>query len=171
MKKILAVIFGTIIVVVGVIAFNQPSKANANISSLALRQLVGTEGATTSPAYFTTSTATTSYAFFSERADSLELHLALTASTSATQLQYTIEHSDDNVDWYGEDTNSTASGATTHFAISPVHIWAPANLAASTTRRTFKFPSLGARFTRFNFHVNTQNAGLWATVVTKEQIQ
>ncbi len=76
--------------------------------------------------------ATTSYAFATDSSDQVNFNLFTTATSTALDLKFYYEYSDDNATWFPEDSNSSTGGVTTHAATRNLHTWTPGVLATST---------------------------------------
>lgn len=144
-------------------------EAIGNSFNLRLEYLTGSS-ATTSLVYLVT-TATTTYSFDSDRADTGWLQLNLKASSSGTALHWQYEGSNNNIDWFGEDSTYTLLNASTtiyHASSSLVHTWSASSTA--TTSRLVKLPDFGTRYFRVNFRPSGNNAAIWLSVTPKEQL-
>lgn len=126
--------------------------------------------ATTSVSFLkTTDTASSTISGFVGRANSIDLYMITTASTSnTTKYQFSLQYSHNNIDWYNEDCSSVDSTIlVTHGASGCIHEFTP-----SSTSRSGKNISLGipqAKYFKINFGVVGANGSLWAIVVPREE--
>lgn len=180
------VLISIVILCIGVgLWLNKPeqSKSDQGLGSRTVKtsKYLGSS-ATTSPTYLTAGSATTSLAFASNDAESIDLNLIATASSSSATLQYTIEFSnsvncpDGNADWFPEDGyTNTSNTLVTHGNGARLHSW---NLATSTnavasnfTRKNLSITPVASACTRINFSLSGANSSLWAEAVLAEPLE
>jgi hypothetical protein len=127
--------------------------------------------ATTTVTYMTPGTATTTYSFAaaSDAAystsdiDASFLFLQLIASTSATELNWYYEYSNNNVDWFKDDTTLSGIAYVDHASSTITHRWVNGNTVSSTTRKVLAIPDIGSRYKRvvFSLPIGSPNGSLW----------
>ena len=161
------------------VLFNATARANPSY----VPQTAQTATATTSPTTMGTGLATTTLTYDSytqgstNKSDVVTLFQQVTASTSAAIIDYTVEYSNDGIDYFGQDAlpSSFAAGQATffHSTSTPTNRWQAGSTLASTTRKATVY-TLPTRFVRFTFTnpvgESSVNLQLWAQVVpTKEK--
>jgi hypothetical protein len=94
--------------------------------------------------------------------DQVNLNLMLKASTTASQLNWAYQYSNNNIDWYTQDIEEALPSASdvigTSLEIIPhssatVHTWIPANSVSSTTLKNVKIKDINAGYMRVVFSV------------------
>lgn len=179
MKKFLAISAVCVSMFLTFAAIFMFNSASANRSALVYKYQNDNTKATTSIAYMTAGTGTTtSPTFVTALADQLDLNIVLSASSTASTLNWRYEFSDNNVDWYTE-AGDTTSNATTSILTrdGKIYSW---TFASSTTgsgndTRAFqhvKIKDIAAAYTRVIFFLpaGSANAGVNVYAVKKEQL-
>lgn len=132
----------------------------------------GDVNATTTKAYLvTTATASTTVVGSLGRADRLVLNVQSMGSTSAATLNFTIDVSNDKIDWFVFDqATSTSNSPTLHQAIQPVHTWTVATTSESGVhaRRSFTFKDLAGKYFRIRFGTTGANQAIWVNAIPLE---
>ena len=120
--------------------YNQSSEANFGNSSINLSKWQTGSGATSTPTYLSTGTASTTFAFDTSSADQIDLNLLAMGSSSASNLLWSVDFSNQNncsasnanVDWFNEDGyTNTSNTLVTHGAGTRIH---SLNLATSSIK-------------------------------------
>src|SRR3990167_3657010 len=88
-------------------------------------QSINGNSSTSSPT-FLVGTATSTFSIESEGAEAIDLNFFVIASSTASNLVWYYQFSNNDIDWYGEDTKTVNSDIlTTHGASTTVHQWKP----------------------------------------------
>ena|SRR3990167_4197654 len=128
-----------------------------------------TSSATTTPTFLTAGSATSTQTATVGDADEVWAMLNVVASTSQTRFQWSIEHSIDNVDFYGEDMASTSlvdfGAFTDHSSSTVIHSWTPG--IVGTTSKLIKFPDGVGNYVRFNYAAKLANGSMWINILSK----
>ena len=174
-KEIALVIL--LLAVSGLILFQQTQKDKAlgNQFSSAYKILNGTTYPTSNSKYAFLTTSTSTYSFeLSELSDQVDFELYTIASTTAScnctpVLGWTIEQSDDNVNFFIRSTNST-SGKTTTF-VEDSQKWQPPNTATSSLK--FSIANPNSKYLRINVSAWSatgtvfSHIGFWGQVIIR----
>lgn len=109
--------------------------------------------------------------------DSAKLAIQLTASSTATELRWRYEYSNDGVDWYADTVNNAAATATTTIEVRTFKeyswLFASSTPGGITTPqgRALKYVDVpvGAKYVRVVFYLppGSLNALVWANLVGK----
>lgn len=143
-----------IFIAVGVIWFQQTQKDKALGYQFSSGQkiFVGTTYPITNGVYAFLNNSTTTYSFeLTELSDQVDFEILTIASTTAScnctpVLGFTIDQSDDNVNWFQRSTNSTSGQTTTHVLDSQK--WTPPNTTTSTLK--FFIANPNSKYIRIN---------------------
>jgi len=122
--------------------------------------------------------ATTTLSYLTNGAESVDLHLLVTPSSTESTLQFKVEYSPNNIDWYGE--NVIARNPDVEFdnylqsSTTPAHLWRPTTTTASNlVGKVIRFDNVQSDYMRFVFNAvdgtASNNLGLWADAVAKIQ--
>jgi hypothetical protein len=113
---------------------------------------------------------TTTMAFASANTDHIDLNIQYNASGTPSTLQFTVEHSDNEVDWFCEGgAPVTSTGSTTihtYGARCPLHAWTPG--VAGISRRSIPLTDLGTRFMRIRFSSKDGNGSIYAEPILRQ---
>lgn len=170
-KKI--IIIGGLLAVLALV-YGQSQKARAYPSFVQIKSTAG-EGiiATTTTNTLTPGTGTTTLSWANEEIDANGLYIALKASTTAATLQWSYQWSNNNVDWYEQDSVSDTTGISQntfeHASTTITHRWTPGNSTASTTMKALVIPPVPSKYARvqFTMPIGSSNALLYAEVARK----
>ena len=120
--------------------------------------------------------ATNTLSFLTNGAESVDLHLLVTPTSSESTLLFTVERSINNIDWYGEDfvIQNPALGnlGFLHSSSTPDHLWSPATTTDSDlVGRVIQIDTVESNYMRFNFSAQdgSNNLEFWADAITKIQ--
>lgn len=155
--------------------FNYFSKTVQGESDPQIKCYLGGKTASTSITVLTTSdTASTTLICNTQGAESLDFQMALTASSSVTQLNWLTEFANATstaincisspglCDWFGEDGYTANSNTlVTHGGTTVEHRWNANSTVASTTRKNITVDALNTRFVRITLGVTGSNGLLW----------
>jgi len=127
--------------------------------------------------------ATTSYAFNTDGVDIVNFNILVAGATSTNltylsgmptgattsdtnlDLVFYYEFSDDQINWFSEDSNSATGGITTHVAKN-VHTWTSGTVATST--KNIAITDVNSKYMRISFSSWTATStavGLWAQAI------
>jgi hypothetical protein len=81
--------------------------------------------ATTSITYLASGGASQVFRFDSEHADQVRLNLYVTASTSASKLNWYYQYSSNGDDWFSGDFSTTTIEISPHSSSTPIQTWVP----------------------------------------------
>lgn len=126
---------------------------------------------TTTPTYFGvggTQTATTSVTAFTLNATSLDIDLWAVASSSSSVIQFSVQYSDNGIDWYSQDTSSVSSSLTTHATAPMLHAWTPGTTA--TTSRNLTITPIASRYVKIGFQAQVASTSLYARIIPRNLI-
>jgi hypothetical protein len=179
-KKITAGIVTLSLVVLGLVLYTG-HVSKANVSSLQVYATsAGKENGTTTIAYLTPGAGTTTLAFNSVFADTVDLDIIQKASSTLSILKWRYEYSDNGIDWYGDNIENTTNATTTVVVRDfSEYSWTFASSTAGTSGATsasgdralkhVRVPDFSARYFRVVFYVppGSANAGVWAHAVVK----
>ena len=165
------ILFGIMVLVFGFLIGGMMIQTAKAVSSYLVYSQTGE--ATTTVAYMTPGTATTTLSFNSADNEKNQLYLQLTASTSASILNWQYQFSNNNIDWFEEDAVSSTVGVspseTLHASTTITHSWKPGSTVASTSLKTVSLPNVPAKYTRVQFFapIGGGNSLVWAQVAQK----
>lgn len=134
--------------------------------------LNGKDVATTSPT-FLSPTATTTYASIeTQGASSVDLNLQFNASTTASQLVYIVEFSNDDIDWFPEDIASVSGNVVIHNATATstaftYHTWTPAQSGIS--RKNVTITPIASKYMRIKAVTWVANGSLWGQMILNKE--
>lgn len=171
MKKIIVCVLISLVIISGYFYFKdnylgeRTDGGGGSNSSIIINK---SETATTSPTYFTAGTTASSTKIISSELYSKQaLNVCLTASTTASVLNWTIEQADNTTvigtTWFGERDFTETSNTLRTWGASIIHnIWTPANAVASTTcAQLFDMEeNIGVR-TRITYNVTGANGAVF----------
>lgn len=174
MSKVQKIIAGMMMVLALVIVSNYKTALGSGVPSFFTVNKLTT--ATTTPVFMTPGTATTTYTFAagdssfspSRDADATYMFLQYNASTTASEVDWKYQFSNDNVDWFDEDgTTATNAITTTHASTTITHKWIP-NLTGFS-RKVVAVPFFASNYKRvvFTTPIGTANGSLWIMDNTK----
>lgn len=135
-------------------------------SAMTYFKRAATATATSSVVYMTPGTATTTLTIPTEGVDDVYLFIQFNASTTASQLKWTVDNTFDGIDWYGEDYGTVSAIASAHSSTTISNTWLP-----NATGRLLKVtklttsPALSKKVT-FSLPIGTANGALYAELVT-----
>lgn len=162
MKKILVLIGVSVVIGIGMFFIK-----NDNFGAISYASTyINGNSASTSPTYLTSATTTLTSLDISG-AQSLEMALQLTASTTASNLRFVVEYSDDGIDWYTETGQSISSVTATESNL--FHTWTPADSSASTTMGVIRFNNIGMKYMRLKASSQGANSALWGEVILNKE--
>ena len=147
----------------GIVEVNPLGGPGGRTSAVRL-DMVGTSG---TPIHFATSTATTTKDIqIGEAEDIINLNFRVTASTTATRLQWTYAFSRDGTNFFAEDTKSVAGTTVTHGAATTTHQWTPAQTV--TAFKNVEISNVHARFVRLTVSkpLKWENFTLWIEAIS-----
>ena len=173
MKTLLGIGGVILLLLAGLIGYNltpaEPSEgALGNAVGTATGTLNGSGVASTTPS-FLSSTATSTYATIrTEGASSVDLNLQFTASTTASQLIYLLEFSNDGIDWFQEDIASVSGSVITHNATNDTgaftyHAWTPG--ATGISRKNVTITNVASKYMRVKATTWSANGSLWGQYI------
>lgn len=140
--------------------------------------LAGQASATTTRTFLSTAaTASTTVLGALNNATRLAINVQSTGSSSAATLEFSVDFSDDNIDFFGQDTATTTSivGANVipHPTVEVKHHWnvATTSVTGNKVGRTFVLEDLpAAKYYRVRFGTWGANQSIWAKVVPTTEI-
>lgn len=98
--------------------------------------------------------STSTFAFDTWNADQVDAWLEIKASSTASQLAWEYEYSNNRIDWAGEDAYTVASNISiTHSSTTPVHTYRPNNSLTPTTTKIIQFPNFSSNQKRLKMYV------------------
>mgnify|MGYP001587013455 CR=1 FL=1 len=131
-----------------------------------------TVAATTTAIYMNAAGATTTNQIFgcqTEGADVIDLNMNFAASSTASQLLWEIQFSNNNIDWYSEDGKTVDSEVnTTHGATAKVHLWTPGKIATSS--KNIGIEPVASKRTRILFNSAGANGAISAEMLLRRQL-
>jgi len=137
-------------------------------STAVATNLIGTSAA---PVYLTatSATSTSNTIMVGFEADQIDLNVQVTASTTASQVQWQYEFSHDGTNWFGEDTKSSSGSTVTHQAATTTHQWTPGTTIPAN--KNIGIGSVATRFFRLKVYraPETANVAVWVQGIAKSQ--
>ena len=111
--------------------------------------------------------ATTTYTGFDiSRAEEIDLNLWVNASSSASQLEYWLEFSDDGIDYYREDINSVSGSVITHNSSTTTRKWAIG--AAGIHRKNIGPIEVNAKYMKIMVGATGANLDFWGEIIANK---
>lgn len=149
-----------------------PHQARANGQVISLFDNVNNSNqarATTTPTYMLSAGATTTVMTMNtSQASNVNLNLFVTASSTSSALAYSVQVSNDGINWYEEDTATIAGSISTDAPNPLYHSWTPATTTGAY--RNVKINVSPNRYTRVQARANSANLSLYAQGVVLNQI-
>lgn len=125
-------------------------------------------GATTTPAYLVTGSATTTLAtFYIPNASNTDLNFYVTASSSSSRIVWTDWYSFDDVNWYAQSAGTAFAGGTTYTAPA-VNNWTP-GASGSVTINT-KLSPVGTKYLQIRASATGANLSVYTQAIEQNQI-
>lgn len=128
-------------------------------------------GATTTVQYLQSNqAASTTISRYTAMAESIDLNMQYTASTTSGCLQWQYAFSNNALDWYYENGRSIVSNtAETDGATPLLHTWCPVSNA--TVRKNISISPTASKYLRVEFMPTVANGSLYEQLVLKNIIQ
>lgn len=145
----------------------------ANTHSLEIKTTDSDNNATSTLTYLTTSGATSTLSFNSEKATAIDYNISATASSSAANLLLTRQFSNDNIQWFAETCKTATSDALVTFGQAPCVLKIPlATSTAASVGNTISvnipLDPVASKYTRLNMSVSGANAAIHIQAILKK---
>jgi hypothetical protein len=121
----------------------------------------------TTPLALTTGMSTTTMTVPTANATTLSLNLDVVPVSASTVYLFTVAYSNNGVDWFQEDANSTSGSVITHAASATIHTWTP---GAATTTRSINIQTHAAKFTQIGFKLTGANGKLYPQAILQNAV-
>jgi len=144
-------------------------------SSIALYDNNGNSGATSTangtliPALFlTTGAATSTITIPVQNGSNIDVNFWVKASSTATAVQWQYMCSNNGIDFYTFDTNSTATNIVTHNGGARYDTWVPGTTSAGG--RTYSLTTIGCKWLQVQYGVAAANGYVYLQLAVKNAI-
>ena len=175
---------GTIFIVLGILGGGAflLSQVGSRVDSLPILGggfdqniiLVGSKSSTDVITVVNVSTSTptsTKTVIIGNEIDQVDLQICVTASSTTSIVKWQLEYSDDETNFFGEDSNTVSGVVVTHGASTTTHQWTPATtepicktaVIANTNSKVHKFTF----FRGANSSIDSNNFDLYAEAIFK----
>lgn len=130
--------------------------------------------ATTTVTYLTSSTATTTLFTYdtyangggTQATDKAVLNVQLAASSTSSVLDVTVEHSQDDIDWYQDELSVPSSAGLQTITVPNSFVWTAAGTATSSKAVLVPTPE---RYLRVKASISGASGAVWAQLVGQKQ--